>query len=70
MVITAPCDVLADDGKACADKFKEAGVEVTFEEYPGMTHEFFGMGAVVKTAKEAEDLAAAQLRKAFGTEAK
>lgn len=31
-----------------------------------MTHEFFGMGAVVDSAKEAEQMAAAALKKAFG----
>ena len=69
-IITAQNDVLADDGKAYADKLKEAGVSVTFKEYPGVAHEFFGMGAVIKTAKEAEDFAAAQLKTAFGDNAK
>ena len=35
------------------------------KEYMGVTHEFFGMGAVVDKAKEAEDFAAAQLKQAF-----
>ena len=30
-----------------------------------MTHEFFGMGAVVDKAKEAENFAADQLKQAF-----
>lgn len=68
-IILAEDDVLADDGKAYGDKLKEAGADVTVKEYPGVTHEFFGMGAVVDKAKEAEDFAAAQLKKAFGAEA-
>lgn len=28
------------------------------QDYPGVTHEFFGMGAVVPAAKDAEDYAA------------
>ncbi len=39
---------------------------MTYKEYTGVTHEFFGMGAVVPKAKEAETLAANQLKKAFG----
>jgi hypothetical protein len=36
--------------------------------YPSVTHEFFGMGAVVPEAQEAVDMATANLRAAFGEE--
>ncbi len=39
---------------------------MTYKLYPGVTHEFFGMGAVIDEAKDAEMLAAAELTKAFG----
>jgi acetyl esterase len=64
-VIAAEIDPLLSEGKAYADRLKKDGVKVTYKEYTGVTHEFFGMGAVVPKAKEAEMLAADQLKKAF-----
>jgi acetyl esterase len=40
-------------------------VTVSYKEYKGVAHEFFGMGAVVPKAKEAEQFAADALKKAF-----
>ncbi|MFI5195213.1 MAG: hypothetical protein ACHQD7_14200 [Chitinophagales bacterium] len=48
------------------DKMKAAGVDITYQNYDGVTHEFFGMAAVVPEAKQAQALEAAQLKKAFG----
>ena len=39
----------------------------TQKTYTGVTHEFFGMGAVVDKAKEAEQMAADALKKGFDT---
>lgn len=64
-VITAEIDPLLSEGKAYADKLKKDGVPVSYKEYKGVTHEFFGMGAVVPKAKEAEQYAADALKKAF-----
>ena len=61
-VITAAIDPLRSDGKAYADKLKEAGVKVDYRNYEGVTHEFFGMGAVVPEAKLAVKQAADGLR--------
>lgn len=58
MIITAGIDPLHDEGKMLADKLEAAGVKVTYKDYSGVTHEFFGMGAVVPEAMEAEDAAA------------
>lgn len=66
-IIAAEIDPLLSEGKAYADKLKQDGVAVTYKEYTGVTHEFFGMGAVVPKAKEAEQFAADQLKKAFAT---
>jgi acetyl esterase/lipase len=52
-------------GKAYADKLKKDGVKVDYKEYSGVTHEFFGMGAVVPKARDAEQFAADGLKKAF-----
>jgi len=64
-IIAAEIDPLRDEGKAYADKLQQAGVKVDYKLYSGVTHEFFGMGAVVPKAKEAEQYAADALKKAF-----
>ena len=65
-IINAQIDPLRSDGEQLADKLRAAGVTVEQKTYPGVTHEFFGMGAVVDKAKDAETMAANALRKAFG----
>lgn len=65
-IITAEIDPLLDDGRMLADKLKEAGVSVNLKNYEGVTHEFFGMAALVPEAKDAQALAAGDLKKAFG----
>ena len=40
-----------------SDKLKQAGVETSYHSYSGVTHEFFGMDAVVADAKKAQDVA-------------
>jgi len=64
-VIAAEIDPLLTEGKQYADALKKAGVTVSYKEYSGVTHEFFGMGAVVPKAKDAEQFAADQLKQAF-----
>ncbi|OIJ40698.1 alpha/beta hydrolase fold family protein [Massilia timonae] len=64
-VITAEIDPLMTEGKAYADRLKKEGVAVNYRHYTGVTHEFFGMGAVVPKAKEAQQFAADELTKAF-----
>ena len=64
-MITAEIDPLMSEGKAVADKLKQAGVRTTHENFDGVSHEFFGMGLVVKDAERAEDLAAKEPKAAF-----
>ena len=64
-VITAEIDPLMTEGKAYADRLKKEGVAVNYRHYTGVTHEFFGMAAVVPKAKEAQQFAADELSKAF-----
>jgi acetyl esterase len=66
-IITAEIDPLLSEGKTYADRLKQDGVKVTYKEYSGVTHEFFGMAKVVDKAKDAQDLAAQELRQAFAT---
>ena len=64
-IITADIDPLRSDGEMLAKKLEADGVPVTYKNYEGVTHEFFGMGAVVDTAREALDFAAGNLRTAL-----
>jgi acetyl esterase len=64
-VITAQIDPLRSEGKELADRLKDAGTEVDYYNYDGVTHEFFGMGAVIDDAKQAEQQAADGLQKGF-----
>ena len=64
-IILAQIDPLRTDGEAYADALRKAGVPVTLQQYDGVTHEFFGMAAVVDKAKQAQQLAGQQLRAAF-----
>lgn len=66
LIIGAEIDVLQTEGKLLADKLKDAKVETDYEMYSGVTHEFFGMAAVVPEAKKAQELASKKLKGAFG----
>ena len=66
-VINAEIDPLQSEGEVLAANLQAAGVATTQMTYPSVTHEFFGMGAVVPTAKEAADMAATALREALAT---
>lgn len=65
-IINAEIDPLLDDGVKYAAKLKAAGVTVTQQTFPGVAHEFFGMGAVVDKSKEAVKVAADALKLAYG----
>jgi acetyl esterase len=58
-IINAEIDPLRSDGDMLADKLKAAGNDVTHKVFAGVTHEFFGMDAVVAKAGEAQDFAVA-----------
>jgi len=64
-IILAEIDPLRSEGATLADKLKEAGVKVDKKVYEGVTHEFFGMGAVVGDAREAVDFAGERLSDTF-----
>ena len=66
LIIGAEIDPLQSEGKLLSDKLSAAGVQTDYQLYPGVTHEFFGMAAVVPQAKEAQALAASKLKAAFG----
>ncbi len=64
-IIGAEIDPLQSEGKTLSEKLVAAGVTTTYKLYIGVTHEFFGMAAVIPEAKQAQALAASQLKNAF-----
>jgi len=64
-IIAAQIDPLVSDGKDYASKLSLAGNPVAYQFYPGVTHEFFGMGAVVDKATAAEQFGGARLAASF-----
>ena len=66
-IINAELDPLRTDGERLADRFRASGVPVEQRTFAGVTHEFFGMTPVLAKAREAQQMAATTLRRAFGT---
>lgn len=64
-IINAQIDPLRSDGETLAKALRAAGDRVEQKTYAGVTHEFFGMGSVVRGAYDANGWAIARLRAAF-----
>lgn len=64
-LITAEIDPLMVEGRDFAERLKVDSVPVAYQHYAGVTHEFFGMAAVVDEAKHAQAFASQELKKAF-----
>ena len=64
-IVSAEIDPLRSEGEMLAEKLAAAGVPVAQRTFPGVTHEFFGMGSVVAQAKQAEDFASMRLKASF-----
>lgn len=64
-IITAEIDPLRSEGTRYAERLLEAGVPVSHRNFKGVTHEFFGMGAVVSDAKKAVRLVANGMNGSF-----
>ncbi|MEO6865795.1 MAG: alpha/beta hydrolase [Gemmatimonadaceae bacterium] len=65
-IVSAELDPLRSEGEALAKQLQHAGVATDQRTYNGVTHEFFGMGAVLDEAQDAVHFAATGLRRAFG----
>ncbi|CAA9372459.1 MAG: Esterase/lipase [uncultured Gemmatimonadetes bacterium] len=61
-IINAEIDPLRSEGERLANRMRAAGVDVTHHVHEGVTHEFFGMAAVVDKAATAVQEAAEGLR--------
>lgn len=64
-IVNAEIDPLEAEGAELADKLKAAGVDVERKLYEGVTHEFFGMAAVLEQAVEAQKFAVDRMKKNF-----
>ena len=64
-VLTAGYDPLLDEGRAYAERLTQAGVAVTYREYPDMVHGFVLFGGALDTANAAVEECCRQLRSAF-----
>lgn len=69
-IINAEIDPLRSGAELLADKLRAAEVPVEEKTYGGVTHEFFGMGAVVSDAKDAMKLACDRLQASFDNAAR
>ena len=65
-IVSAEIDPLLSDGLNLTTALRRAGVPVMQRTYPGVTHEFFGMGSVVRGAMQANNWAVDRLRPALG----
>ena len=64
-IITAEYDPLRDEGQAYARRLEQAGVDVSYSCYPGMTHGIFDVVGVVDTSRRAMDEVVEALRSVF-----
>ncbi len=64
-IVIAEIDPLASDGEALAKRLEDEGVKVDKKTYEGVTHQFFGLGASVADAKNAEEWASGRLKDAL-----
>jgi len=65
-VLTAGYDPLRDEGRAYADRLIDAGVKVTYANYPGTIHGFFSLTRFLLQGLKANDEAAMVMRAHFG----
>ena len=64
-IVNAQIDPLRSDGETLAAAMRVAGDRVEQRTFPGVTHEFFGMGQAVRGAYDAEMYAIERLKAAF-----
>ncbi|MBT3330667.1 MAG: alpha/beta hydrolase [Rhodospirillaceae bacterium] len=65
LLITAECDILNDEGTACAARLNAEGVACEHVDYEGMMHGFFSMAPMLDDSVAAQALAASRLKTAL-----
>jgi acetyl esterase len=66
LVLTAGFDPLRDEGRAYADRLREAGIPVWYRNYPGLTHGFWNMSGAITEARRALHETCDELRARLG----
>lgn len=64
-IVTSEMNPIGSDARVLGSKLQAAGVDVRQKQFAGTTYAFFGMGAAVGRAKEAEAYAVAELTGTF-----
>ena len=64
-IVNAQIDPLRSDGETLAAAMRAADDQVEQRTFPGVTHEFFGLGKVVRGAYDAENYAITRVKAAF-----
>ncbi len=64
-IVNSQIDPLRSDGETLAAAMRSAGDRVEQRTFPGVTHESFGMGKVVRGAYDQENFAIGRLKTAF-----
>jgi acetyl esterase/lipase len=64
-IVNAQIDPLRSDGETLAQAMRAAGVQVEQRTFPSVTHEFFGLGKVVRGAYDAENYAIGRVKTAL-----
>lgn len=64
-IVNAQIDPLRSDGETLAAAIKSSGVSVEQKTFDGVTHEFFGMGTIVRGAYDAQGWAVSRLKSAL-----
>ena len=65
-IVNASIDPLESDGALLAEALQRAGTSVERRLFDGVTHEFFGMAAVVEDAVNAQDYAVERIEADLG----
>jgi acetyl esterase len=65
-LVSAQCDVLAEQSVAFAARLRAAGVAAAHTEYPGATHSFLEAVSIAEVARRALSDGAAWLRERLG----
>ncbi|MDR4307055.1 alpha/beta hydrolase [Chelatococcus sambhunathii] len=67
-LLTAEIDPLRSEGLELGNRLRAAGVDVNGVDFEGVSHGFFGMGAIVRHARTAQEIVGRDLAAAFAVD--